>query len=186
MRHYTIAIILLALSGLGFKPAEDELKDKGTVYATIDGKMFKLQEGQLIRGMLVKKGGTMDGRTPARTVISTTVNGPSYDKADKTPFTESISIEMSYADSKLGEPEKISVALQYNSTDYSLVKDKSKVKITAFTWDDDHKHFRISADFDCTMRSWGYPGDNKKDVSLKGHLTNIRVTVPSWVTTTSK
>ena len=146
-----------------------------------DGRMFKLQEGQLFRGILVNKTGSIDGRTPARTVISTTFNGTSYDKPDKTSFTESVAFEMSYEDSKLGEPEKFSVALQYNSTDYNMIKEKSKVKITQFTWEADHKHFRLSADFDCLMRSWGYPSDNKKDVPLKGHMTNIRVTVPSWV-----
>ena len=172
--------------GLGFKPAEDELKDKGTFFATVDGKMFKLQEGQVLKGILEKKGGTMDGRTQTQTVITTIFNGATYDKPDKTPFSETVSFEMSYEDSKLGEPDKFKVALQYNSTDYSMVKDKSKVKITSFTWDADHKHFRLSADFECQMRSWGYPTDSKKDVTLKGHLTNIKVTVPSWVTTTAK
>jgi hypothetical protein len=180
MKHYTIAIFILALTGLCFKPGEDDVKEKGSFYATVDGKMFKLQEGQVLKGILEKKAGTMDGRTPTRTVISTIFNGNSYDKPDKTPFTETVSLEMSYDDSKLGEPEKFSMALQYSSNDYKMMKEKSKVKITAITWDDDHKHFRLSADFDCWMRSWGYPNDNKKDVNLKGHLTNIKVTVPSW------
>ena len=176
----------MALTGLCFKPAGDDTKDKGTFYATVDGKMFKLQEGQLLKGILEKKGGTMDGRTPSRTVITTIINGTSYDKPDKTMFTETVSFEMSYEEAKLGEPDKYSVALQYNSNDYKMVKDKSKVKITSITWDDDRKHFRLSADFDCQMRSWGYPNDNKKDVSLKGHLTNIKVTVPSWAATPAK
>jgi hypothetical protein len=181
MKQRITAILLLALAGLCFKPGDGDPKDKGAFYATVDGKMFKLQEGQLLRGVLEKKGGSMDGRTPARTVITTIFNGDSYDKPDKSPFTETVSMEMSYEDSKLGEPDKFSVALQYQSNDYKMVKEKSHVKITAFTWEEDHKHFRLSADFDCQMRSWGYPTDNKKDVNLKGHLTNIRVTVPSWV-----
>ena len=183
MKQHTIVLLLLALTGLCFKSEDDDLlKDKGSFFATVDGKWFKVQDNQLFRGTLLKKSGSMDGRTSAgKTVISTSFNGPTYDKSDKTSFTENVLIEMNYEDSKLGTPENFSLALQYNSNDYVMLKDQSKVKITKFTWDPDHKHFRLSADFDCQMRSWGYPTDNKKDVNLKGHMTNIRITVPSWL-----
>jgi len=182
MKQPIIAILFLALTGLCFRTAEDDQqKDKGSFYATVDGKMFKVREDQLFRGILVSKSASMDGRTPSRTVISTTFNGATYDKADKTPFTESVAFEMSYEESKLGPPAIFSIALQVNSTDYSMVKETSKIKITDFVWEADHKHFHLSADFDCQMRSWGYPSDNKKDVNLKGHMTNIRITVPSWL-----
>ncbi len=182
MKQPIIAILLLALTGLCFRNGEEESqKDKGSFYATVDGKMFKVREDQLFRGILVSKSASMDGRTPSRTVISTTFNGPTYDKPDKSPFSESVAFEMSYEDSKTGPPALFSVALQFNSTDYSMVKDVSKIKITDFVWEPDHKHFHLSADFDCQMRSWGYPSDNKKDVNLKGHMTNIRITVPSWI-----
>ncbi len=182
MKNHTLIILFLAIAALCFKSGDDDAsKDKGSFFATVDGKMFKLRDGELFRGILISKSASMDGRTPARTVISTTFNGLTYDKSDKTPFNESVSFEMSYEDSKTGEPTTYSSALQFTSTDYSMVKEKSKIKITQFTWETDHKHFRMSADFDCTMRSWGYPADNKKDVNLKGHMTNIRITVPSWV-----
>ena len=183
MKQPILAILLLALTGLCFRTGDDEMqqKDKGSFYATVDGKMFKVREDQLFRGILVKKSASMDGRTPARTVISTTFNGATYDKPDKSPFSESVAVEMSYEDSRTGEPENYSLALQYTATDYSMIKEQSKVKITQFVWEADHKHFHLSADFDCKMRSWGYPTDNKKDVNLKGHMTNIRITVPSWI-----
>jgi len=181
MKQPVITILLLALTGLCFQNGDDQQKDKGSFYATVDGKMFKLRDDQLFRGILVSKSASMDGRTPSRTVISANFNGATYDKPDKTPFNESVSFEMSYEDSKTGAPDIFSFALQYNSTDYSMVKESSKVKITQFAWEPDHKHFRLSADFDCQMRSWGYPSDNKKDVNLKGHMTNIRITVPSWI-----
>lgn len=182
MKQPVIIILALALSGLCFQNTDDyQQKEKGSFSALVDGKTFKLREDQLFRGILVSKSASMDGRTPARTVISTTFNGATYDKPDKTPFNESVAFEMSYEDSKTGVPAIFSVALQYNSTDYSMIKEQSKVNITQFTWEDDHKHFHLSADFDCKMRSWGYPSDNKKDVNLKGHMTNIRITVPSWI-----
>jgi hypothetical protein len=180
MKQHIIALLLLALTGLCFRTGDDDLKNKGSFSATVDGKTFKLQDGQMYRGMLVSKSASMDGRTPGKTVINTNFNGITYDKADKTSFSESITFEMSYEDGKMGEPATYSVAMEYNSGDYYMLKDQSKVKITQAAWDTDKKHFTLSADFDCTMRSLGYPMDKKKDVSLKGHLTNIRVTVPSW------
>jgi hypothetical protein len=182
MKQPVLYILLFAITGLCFQGGEnDPQKDKGSFYATVDGKMFKLRDDQLFRGILVSKSASMDGRTPSRTVMSTTFNGVTYDKPDKSPFNESVAFEMSYEDSKTGAPDIFSVALQYNSTDYSMVKESSKIKITQFVWETDHKHFHLSADFDCQMRSWGYPSDNKKDVNLKGHMTNIRITVPSWL-----
>jgi hypothetical protein len=181
MKQHIIALLLLALTGLCFKTGDDALpKDKASFSATVDGKMFKLQDGQMLRGMLVNKSASMDGRTPAKTVINTNFNGLTYDKADKTSFSESVTVEMSFEDGKMGEPATYSVALEYNSIDYYMIKDQSKVKITQANWDDDKKHFSLSADIDCHMRSLGYPMDNKKDVALKGHMTNIKVTVPSW------
>jgi hypothetical protein len=123
----------------------------------------------------------MDGRTPGSTVISFTVYGPSYDKADGHPFNESIQVEMSYEPEKLGEPATYVLGLQFESTDYSMLKEQTKLRITQFNWEPDHKHFRMAADFDSKMRSWGYPNDKKSDVSLRGQMSNIRVTVPSWL-----
>jgi hypothetical protein len=179
MKQYLI-ILLVAFSGLCFKPGED-VKETGTFFATLDGKFWKTQPNQLFRGTLTKKSGNMNGKSEDKTIISTSFNGPTYDKADKTSITENVTIEMAYVDGKTGVPENFSVALQFSSNDYVMVKEHSTVKITKFAWEPDHKHFRLSADFDCQMRSWGYPADGKKDVALKGHMTNILVTVPSWL-----
>ena len=164
-----------------FKLEEDQVKDKGSFAATVDGRGFQLREDQLLKGVLISKSGSMDGRTPARTVISATIKGKSYDKSDGKPFNESVQIETSYEIDKIGNPELFSVALAYQSTEYSMVKEQSHFKITQFTWEDEHKHFRLSADFDCKMRSWGYPADGKKDINLKGKMSNVRITVPSWI-----
>jgi len=182
MKKHILAILLLAICGLCFKPGEeDSLKENGSFFATVDGKMFKVQTNQIFRGTLTKKSGAMNGKSEEKTIISTSFNGPTYDKADKTSFTENISIEMAYEEDKTGPPASFSVALQYNSNDYVMLKEQSKLKITRFAWEADHKHFRINADFDCQMRSWGYPNDGKKDLALKGHMTNVLITVPSWL-----
>jgi hypothetical protein len=183
MRICTLTILLVTLlSGFSsFKTPEDDGKDKGAFSAMIDGKAFQLKPEDLMHGILVNKSGSMDGRSSKRTVINVTFSGPSYDRKDGTPFNETVQFEMNYETQKLGEPAIYSVALQYASTDYSMIKEQSKVHITQITWEPDHKHFRMAADFDCKMRSWGYPMDNKKDVSLKGKMNNIRITVPSWI-----
>lgn len=57
-----------------------EQEVKGTLNATVDGRPFALAEGQMMRGVLVNKEGSMDGRTPARTVISVNFTGATYKK----------------------------------------------------------------------------------------------------------
>ncbi|MDB5281528.1 MAG: hypothetical protein JWO06_603, partial [Bacteroidota bacterium] len=153
---YTIALLAVLLIGTSLKP-EEEAKDKGSFTATVDGKTFVPREDQSLKGILVSKTSSMDGRTPARTIISTTINGKSYDKTDGKPFNESVQFELAYEAEKLGEPALFAMALQFNSTDFSMIKEQSHIKITQFTWETDHKHFRMWADFDCKMRSWGYP-----------------------------
>ncbi len=183
MRTFTFPLLVITvLVGFSsFSSMQDDGKDKGTFSATVDGKSFQLKPEDLMRGILVNKAGSMDGRTAAHTVINVTFNGPSYERKDGKAFNETVQFELNYEDQKLGEPSLYSVALQYASTDYSMIKEQSKVHITQLNWEPDHKHFRLAADFDCKMRSWGYPNDGKKDVSLKGRMNNIRITVPSWI-----
>lgn len=124
----------------------------------------------------------MDGRTPARTVISVNFKGPSYNLDGGRFFAESVEFEINYnKDQKTGPARDYLAVLQYKSTDYFMVKEQSKLNITKMDWDNDKKHFWLSADFDCKMRSMGYPNDGKKDVSLKGNMEDIRITVPSWI-----
>ena len=155
--------------------------DAASFYATVDGKVFQLQEDQLFRGLVMNKAGSMDGRIPTRAVISTSFNGPSYDMSKDRLFNENIQFEMKYEPDKTGEPEMYAVAMQYESANYFIVKEQSKITITQFDWESDKKHFRLSADFNCKLRSSGAPADGKKDIALKGKMNNIRVTVPSWI-----
>ncbi|MCX6200411.1 MAG: hypothetical protein NTY88_14520 [Bacteroidetes bacterium] len=182
MKFLTVAILFFAFTSFPGSGFEDDDKDKGTFFATVDGKMFKLRDDQLFRGLAMNKAGSMDGRSTPRTIISTTFNGSNYDLPDGKMFSESVQFEISYEPEKLGTPSLFAVALQYQSTNYYIVKEQSKLNITQFDWEVDKKHFRLSADYDCKLRSWGYPSDGKKDVSLKGRMTNIRITVPSWLT----
>lgn len=182
MKLLTIFCLLFALTSFSPSGFEDDDKEKGTFFATVDGKMFKLRDDQLFRGLAMNKAGSMDGRSEPRTVISSTFNGTSYDLPDGRMFSESVQFEISYEPEKLGPPKLFAVALQYQSTNYYIIKDQSKLNITQFDWEADKKHFRLSGDYDCKLRSWGYPSDGKKDVSLKGRMTNIRITVPSWLT----
>jgi hypothetical protein len=182
MKPYKILLLLsVFICACSFRQ-EDEQSYKGIFTASIDGKAFQVQEDQMFRGLLMNKPASMDGKIPARTVISTTFNGPSYNLSEEKLFNESVQFEMSYETDKLGQPAYYALALQYASGKYYLLKDQSKLTITQFTWESDKKHFRISADYDCKMRSWESPSDGKKDIALKGKMTNIRITVPSWLT----
>ena len=96
MKQPILIILLVAVTGLCFQTGEDEQqKSKGSFFATVDGRMFKLRDDQLYRGILERKSASMDGRTPPRTVINVAFNGATYDKPDKTSFSESIAFEMS-------------------------------------------------------------------------------------------
>lgn len=176
-----ITLISFFASTSSFKQGESELR--GSFFATLDGKPFQIQEDQLFRGLLMNKSVSAGGKTQTRTVISTTINGQSYDISPDKLFTESLQFEINYENEKIGVPSYYAAALQFQSAKYYLVKEQSKFTITQFNWETDKKYFRISADFDCKMRSWGYPTDGIKDVNLKGNLSNLRITVPSWLAT---
>lgn len=180
---FSFAIILVfALSS--FAPSaglDDDNNAKAIFSATVDGKAFKLREDQLLRGLLTSKAASMDGKTEARTVISASFEGPTYDLADGRTFTENVQFEIAFEPETLGPSSQYAVALKYKSSNYYMVKDESKLSISGFEWESDKKHFRLSAEYDCKLRSWGYPADGKPDVDVKGRLSNIRITVPSWL-----
>ena len=162
-----------------FKQEDDTNRSSFT--ASIDGKPFQIQDDQMFRGLLMNKSASMDGKIPARTVISAIFNGQTYNLTEDKLFTENIQLEMAYTDGMTGQPAYFAFAMQYQSGKYFMVKDKSKLNITDFKWEDDKKHFLISGDYDCKMRSWESPADGKRDINLKGTMTNIRITVPSWL-----
>jgi hypothetical protein len=162
-----------------FTPNDDETKPKGSFYATLDGKTFQLKNDELFRGLLITKPGTMDGRLPARIVISANFNANPDDNDVQKIFPQSIQVEIDYASEKTSTPANYSLNLKCQLTDYYSLQTQSKLSATQLSWDADRKHFYISADFDCKMRSLGYPADGKSDISLKGRMANIRITVPT-------
>lgn len=148
--------------------------------ATINGKNFELSTGQLFRGIVAKKSGTLDGRVPTRTVITAAFKGPSYDMAEGRFFNENIVFNINYQPDITGEPEMFDATMQYESGNYYSIDGQSKFTITGFEWDSDKKYFWLSATFNCKLRSSGAPADGKKDITVIGQMKNIRITVPSW------
>lgn len=151
-----------------------------TFSASVNGKNFELSNGQLFRGIVAKKSGTLDGRIPTRTVITATFNGPSYDMAEGRFFNENIQLNINYQPDKTGEAEMFDATMQYESGNYYSIVGQSKLTVTGFEWDSDKKYFWLSATFNCTLRSSGAPADGKQDISLSGQMKNIRITVPGW------
>ena len=173
-----LLLLFFSMSLLSFQEGD---KDQGSFSASLDGKPFQLRTDQLFKGLVTNKTGSIDGRVPAHPIVSATFNGPTYNASEGRLFNENIQFEINYEADKTGEPASYQVALQYLSSNYYSVKEQSKITVSQFEWESDKKHFRISADFNCKMRSWGAPADGKKDISLKGKMSNIRVTVPSWI-----
>jgi hypothetical protein len=156
------------------------MEETASFNATVDGISFKLSDGQLFRGLLVNRAASMDGKIPARTVITTTFTGPA-DGAEGRLINDNLQFEIDYQPDKTGEPTNYVVAMQFKNAKYYMLKDQSKLTVISFTWEEDKKHFVFSAEFNCIMRSFGYPSDGFKDVRLKGRMENIRITVPSWI-----
>lgn len=176
----TTLALLLFFTFASFSFVDDQ-NNNSLFHATIDAKPFQLRDDQLYRGLVSNKNGSLDGRVPSRTVITTTFNGLSYNVDEGRLFNEAIQFELGYEPEVTGDLKYYGVAMQYLSANYFILKDNSKLKVTSFQWESDKKHFLISAEYECKMRSWGYPTDGKQDVMLKGKFSNIRVTLPSWL-----
>lgn len=178
-----IAILVSTLATLAYSTfgGIDGEASRAAFSAAVNGKSFELREDQLLRGIVSTKPGSMDGRSPARTVINATFNGPSYDVSEGRLFNEMLQFEMAYEPNKIGTPPYYSIGLQYLSGNYYMLTEQSKLNVTQMDWETDNKHLRISVSFNCKMRSWGDPADSKPDVHLEGTISNLRVTVPSWI-----
>lgn len=179
MKTKLIFSLLLTLITLSSFMQDESVKNSFS--ATVDGKKFQVQDDQLFRGLLINKNASADGKIPERTVISAIFNGELQNVSDEKTFAENIQFEINYEDGKTGEPSYYALALQHQSGKYYLLKDQSKLTVTQFVWESDKKHFRISAEFNCKMRSWDTSSDKAKDVNVKGKMENIRITVPSWL-----
>ena len=161
-------ILLFCLSVMsGSFRQGDETKDKGSFSATVDGSHFEC-ESKLFRGILVSKEASMDGRTPARTVISVSFKGPSYNIDGGKFFSESVEFEINYKEQKTGNASDYLAVLQYKSTNYFMVKEQSKLNITKMEWEGDKKHFWLSADFRLQDAEYGLPERWKEGCKPEG------------------
>lgn len=174
-----LGVVLLFGSAFIYSPTI-WMEETASFKALVDGEPFQLSNEQLYRGLLVTRAASMDGKIPTRTVISTSFTGNSS-VGDGRLIADNIQFEIEYNANKAGSSSNCIVTMQYRNVNYYMVKEQSKLNIVSLAWESDKKHFVISSDFDCKMRSFNYPSDGVKDVLLKGRMSNIRITVPSWL-----
>jgi hypothetical protein len=179
MKLYALFLFMVSHSLLHTNTI-DPVDSNGAFNATIDGAAFKVRDDQIYRGVLINRAGSMDGKVPARTMMNVVFNGPTQEHEGK-PIAESLQFEIAYVPEKTGDVRTFTISAQHNQGNYYLVKEESKLTITDFTWEDDKKHFLMSAKFDCKLRSYNAPADGTKDLAVKGSMQNIRITVPGWV-----
>lgn len=179
--------IALLLGLLLFAPIQEpallqEQEDRGYIRASVSGAPYHVREDQYLRGLLLTKVGSVDGRVPNKSYVGLTAYGNNMEEGAKY-FEEKIMLEFDFnANTTLGEQSGYSIGLRYKGSDYYVLADQPQhFTITNITWEEDKKHFRVSANFECKMRTWGYPSDGKPDATFKGSIENIRVTVPSWL-----
>ena len=156
----------------------------GSCYgASVDNEIFEIRKYSPFVASVNAQPCSLDGRIPAKTVISLILDGKSYTGTDGGTFNETVSLELTFADPMLPDTKLSSASLLRNSTVYAMVKgDSSNITISDFVWSTDHKSFNFSVDFDCVMRSWEHATTGQPDVTLKGEMSKIRVTVPGWMT----
>ena len=156
----------------------------GSCYgASVDNEIFEVRDYFPFVANVIAQPSSMNGKSPAKTVISVVLDGKSYTAKDGSPFDEIVQLELSFADPMLPDTKLSSVSLQHNSTVYAMVKgDSSSITITDFIWGSNQKSFSFSVDFDCVMRCWEHANTGKGDVILKGKMSNVHVTVPGWIT----
>jgi hypothetical protein len=181
MKVYTMFLFLVAHSLMSANMHHiDPVDSRGVFKATLNGAAFKVRDDQIYRGVLINRAGSMDGKIPARTMMNVVFNGPTQEHEGK-PIAESLQFEIAYVPEKTGDVRTFTIAAQHNQSNYFLVKEESKLTITGFEWEEGKKHFVMSAEFNCKMRSYSNPTDGTKDLAVKGTMQNIRITVPSWV-----
>ena len=153
--------------------------EAGSCYgASVDNEIFEIRNYRPFVATVKVQPCSLDGQIPAKTVISLIMDGRSYDGADET-----VQLELSFADPMLPDSKLSSASLLHNSAVYAMVKgESSNITITDLVWSSDHKSLTFSVDFDCIMRCWEHATTGKKDVTLKGEMSKIHVTVPGWAT----
>ena len=151
--------------------------------ASVDNEIFEIRNYSPFVANVIAEPSSLDGRAPAKTVVNLILDGKSYTGKDGMAFDETVQLELSFADLMLPDTKLSSASLLHNSTVYAMVKGKSSnITISDITWSDDHRSFTFSVNFDCVMRCWEHASAGKKDVTLKGEMSKIQVTVPGWTT----
>ena len=149
--------------------------------AFIDNQNFPLQGFRTVTAT-VAESSPGDGSGAARSVVSITIAGNAGATNKQDLSNEVISLELVLLEPIEPEPAACNVTLHHLSKAYSILKgDGNSVEITDFIWSMDRKSFTLSLNFNCTMRSLGFPADGMKDVNLKGKLVRVHVAEPSSV-----
>jgi len=150
--------------------------------AFIDNQSFALKGYRPVSAVLVDEPLALNEEAGARTVIDITIGGKS-DITDTTNLqNETIRLKLALVEPISPGPGICSVTLNHKTKAYAMVKgDASNVEVTDFIWSMDRKSFILSLEFNCTMRSLGFPADGTKDVNLKGKLVRVHVTNPGAV-----
>ena len=150
--------------------------------AFIDNQNFPLRGYRAVTATVVAEPLGMDGSTPARTLVSINIGGNSEAVNGEILTGETIELALALIEPVSPESAICNISLHHLATTYSILKgDKSNVEITDFIWSMDRKSFMLSLNFNCTMRSVGFPADGMKDVNLKGKLVRIHVADTSAV-----
>ncbi|MFN8288108.1 MAG: hypothetical protein U0V74_15235 [Chitinophagales bacterium] len=176
MKTFTLSLFLSLLSLCSF--AEDATAPAWFT-VTINGEPLIAPQHEA-QAMLITQSGSMDGRMPKRTVLSNTLQGKPY-TINNTEVTDNISLEMVYNGPNTSSCKDYNVFMQYRETNYYMLRDSCQFNVLYFSWQPEKQCFIISLQFDCVMRSWGYPMDEKQDIHISGQITNLQVSVPSWL-----
>jgi hypothetical protein len=156
----------------------------GSCYgASVDNEVFEIRNYSPFVANVIAEPSSLDGRAPAKTVINLILDGKNYTGKDGMAFDETVQLELSFADLMLPDTKLSSASLLHNSTVYAMVKgNSSNITISDIIWSSDHRSFTFSVNFDCVMRCWEHASTGKKDVTLKGEMSKIQVTVPGLIT----
>jgi len=185
MKSFLLVVLFLVVIA-GSVPAQ-ALCENGQCYsATLNGSAFQFRDYWPTNALLYRQQESLDGRIPARTVISIILSGVSRTDSSGKQFHEGIQFEIMYEEGKLGEPAVYTVSMQHQWGLYSIIKGQGALTVTGFNWEPDHRSFRLSVDVNCVMHSFCSPVDPKNDIVLEAHISNVLITVPAWVAVSQK
>ncbi|HLP21088.1 MAG TPA: hypothetical protein VK174_12335 [Chitinophagales bacterium] len=179
MKKFLPLVLLLVTSYV--LRAQDLCYEQQCFSATVNDTSFQFRDYWPLSATLIRQQASMDGRVPARSVITIVLSGQTYLDVNGKQFNEGIQFEILYEDIKEGEPEVYTVSLHYGSDLYSVLKKEGSLVVTDLKPEPGQQAFRISAVFNCKMRSWAAAYEKKEDVVLEGKIQNVLVNVPGWM-----